>query len=187
MYSPQQSPKSRRLIATLGVAAAAYAVTPTAVAVTPSGTTGVTPTGLPALTGPVLPGLPAVRAPGLPDTPLLRPPQNKRGDHLTVSVKESGDKAYDGTKYELSCHPTGGDHPHAEEACAKLDQATRRDTDAFAPVGADENCTMQYGGPATARVTGNWGGRPVDATFSRDNGCEIDRWNRFEPLLPGTA
>jgi hypothetical protein len=43
---------------------------------------------------------------------------------------------------------------------------------------------MRYGGPATARVTGWWAGRPVDATFDRSNGCEIERWDRFVPLLP---
>jgi hypothetical protein len=43
---------------------------------------------------------------------------------------------------------------------------------------------MRYGGPATARVTGRWAGRAVDATYDRSNGCEIARWDRFVPLLP---
>jgi hypothetical protein len=43
---------------------------------------------------------------------------------------------------------------------------------------------MQYGGAATARVTGTWAGRPVDAAYSRKNGCEIARWDRLVPLLP---
>ncbi len=45
-------------------------------------------------------------------------------------------------------------------------------------------CTMQYGGPATARVTGVWAGRPVDVTYDRGDGCEISRWDRMVPLLP---
>lgn len=45
-------------------------------------------------------------------------------------------------------------------------------------------CTMQYGGPATARVTGTWAGRPVDATYERGNGCEIARWDAMVPVLP---
>lgn len=43
---------------------------------------------------------------------------------------------------------------------------------------------MQYGGPATARITGTWAGRPVDATYDRTNGCAIARWDRMVPLLP---
>lgn len=102
-------------------------------------------------------------------------------DRLTVTVKDSGG-AGDGT-YELECHPTGGNHPHAQEACGKLDEGTWGN-DRFAPVSSDAMCTMQYGGPATAHVTGTWNGRPVDATFSRSNGCEITRWNKLVPVLP---
>jgi hypothetical protein len=43
---------------------------------------------------------------------------------------------------------------------------------------------MQYGGPATAHVTGNWAGRPVDTTYDRSDGCEIARWDRLVPVLP---
>lgn len=45
-------------------------------------------------------------------------------------------------------------------------------------------CTMQYGGSATAHVTGTWAGRPVDARYDRGDGCEIARWDRLVPLLP---
>jgi hypothetical protein len=41
-----------------------------------------------------------------------------------------------------------------------------------------------YGGPATARVTGMWQGRGVDASFERTDGCEIARWNALVPALP---
>jgi hypothetical protein len=47
-------------------------------------------------------------------------------------------------------------------------------------------CTMLYGGPATAHVTGTWAGRPVDARFDRADGCEIARWDALVPLLPET-
>ncbi|UNO40851.1 SSI family serine proteinase inhibitor [Streptomyces sp. MST-110588] len=108
------------------------------------------------------------------------------GDHLTVTVSHSGGPATDGT-YELRCHPAGGTHPAARSACALLDRLTTWGSDPFAPVASDSQCTMQYGGPATARVTGVWAGRPVKANFKRSNGCEISRWDRFEPLLPATA
>ncbi|TVL92287.1 SSI family serine proteinase inhibitor [Streptomyces sp. SAJ15] len=102
--------------------------------------------------------------------------------HLTVAVHGAG-LGTDGT-YELTCHPTGGDHPKAKEACTTLDGQTRWGRDLFAPVSPGSNCTLQYGGPATAHVTGVWAGRPVDAHFNREDGCEIARWNKFVPLLP---
>ncbi|MFD4507297.1 SSI family serine proteinase inhibitor [Streptomyces sp. NPDC058457] len=103
-------------------------------------------------------------------------------DHLTVTVRHAGDER-DGT-YELSCHPGAGSHPDVGGACRALDRNTRWDRDTFAPVAPGTACTMLYGGPATAHVTGTWAGRPVDATYDRSNGCEIGRWDRMVPLLP---
>ncbi|WP_228031953.1 SSI family serine proteinase inhibitor, partial [Streptomyces phyllanthi] len=102
-------------------------------------------------------------------------------DRLTVTVQAAG--AADGT-YELECHPYGGNHPDARDACAQLDRSTTWDRSPFAPVHPDTVCTMQYGGRATAHVTGIWAGRPVDAHFNRRNGCEIARWDSLVPLLP---
>ncbi|WP_405409123.1 SSI family serine proteinase inhibitor [Streptomyces decoyicus] len=107
-------------------------------------------------------------------------------DHLTVTVHDSGSAATDGT-FELYCHPGRGNHPHVKRACKKLDGMTMWGRDPFAPVPQGTNCTMMYGGPATAHVTGTWAGRPVNADFRRTNGCEISRWGRFEPLLPATS
>ncbi|MFE9626724.1 SSI family serine proteinase inhibitor [Streptomyces sp. NPDC006527] len=104
------------------------------------------------------------------------------GDHLVVSVKGTGSGA-DGT-FEVRCHPGRGSHPDVSGACRALDRNTRWGRDAFAPVPDGSVCTMRYGGPATARVTGRWAGRAVDATYDRSNGCEIARWDRFVPLLP---
>ncbi|MYX44105.1 hypothetical protein GTW59_24010 [Streptomyces sp. SID89] len=108
--------------------------------------------------------------------------EDRAGDHLTVTVRDAGD-GRDGT-YELSCHPAHGSHPDARGACAALDRDTRWGRDTFAPVPDGTVCTLQYGGPATARVTGIWAGRPVDALYTRGNGCEIARWKRLVPLLP---
>ncbi|MFJ6074691.1 SSI family serine proteinase inhibitor [Streptomyces sp. NPDC093065] len=114
---------------------------------------------------------PAAAAPGTP-----------AGDHLTVTVRDAG-PGMDGT-YELSCHPADGHHPDPEGACAVVERDTRWGRDTFAPVPEGSVCTMQYGGPATAHVTGVWAGRPVDATYDRRNGCEISRWDGMVPLLP---
>ncbi|TWV45612.1 hypothetical protein FRZ03_16185 [Streptomyces misionensis] len=104
------------------------------------------------------------------------------GDHLTVVVRHAG-AGRDGT-YEVFCHPSGGRHPDVEGACRELDARTQWGRDVFAPVPPGSVCSMINGGPATARVTGRWAGRPVDASFSRGNGCEIARWDRLVPLLP---
>ncbi|MFJ9563563.1 SSI family serine proteinase inhibitor [Streptomyces fuscichromogenes] len=103
-------------------------------------------------------------------------------DHLKVTVRHAG-SGRDGM-YELSCHPGAGSHPDAAGACQALDRNTRWGRDTFAPVAPGAVCTMLYGGPATAHVTGTWAGRPVDATYDRSNGCEIARWDRMVPLLP---
>ncbi|MFC9326138.1 SSI family serine proteinase inhibitor [Kitasatospora sp. NPDC057015] len=111
-------------------------------------------------------------------------PAEAEGDRLTVTVSYGTGPASGGT-HHLRCHPAGGDHPHPQAACDRLDSLTTWGRDLFAPVPPDAVCTLQYGGPATARVTGRWAGRPVDAVFSRRTGCEIARWNSFVPLLPG--
>ncbi|MFF8946292.1 SSI family serine proteinase inhibitor [Streptomyces sp. NPDC014864] len=108
--------------------------------------------------------------------------EDRAGDHLTVTVRHAG-AGWDGT-YELYCHPFGGSHFDARGACGALDRGTRWGRDVFAPVPDDAVCTLRYGGPATAHVTGTWAGRPVDASFDRGDGCRIDRWDRLVPLLP---
>ncbi|MFE9612755.1 SSI family serine proteinase inhibitor [Streptomyces sp. NPDC006012] len=105
------------------------------------------------------------------------------GDRLTVTVEHAG-QGHDGT-YELACHPAAGSLPDPQGACAAVDKNTHWGSEPFAPVPEGSVCTMLYGGPATARVTGTWAGRPVDATYNRSNGCETARWNRMVPLLPG--
>lgn len=113
------------------------------------------------------------------------PRDGDRPDRLVVTVREAGE-GRDGT-FVLDCHPAGGTHPHAEAACDALDRNTQWGADPFAPVPPDALCTMQYGGPATAHVTGVWAGRPVDARFDRGDGCRIARWNRLVPVLPDVS
>ncbi|MFF0200969.1 SSI family serine proteinase inhibitor [Streptomyces sp. NPDC005017] len=125
-------------------------------------------------------------APAAP-SPRVPPPvrHEDRPDHLTVTVQEGPERA--ARTYELDCHPGRGSHPDPAAACAALDRNTHWGEDPFAPVPGDSFCTMLYGGPATAHVTGTWAGRPVDARFDRSNGCEIERWDRFVPLLPAAG
>ncbi|MGW1465266.1 SSI family serine proteinase inhibitor [Streptomyces sp. NPDC002308] len=121
----------------------------------------------------------------------------KTGSADTDSAKpgSSGSLVRDGS-YELTCAPAagtrsgtraGGDHPQAQAACDRLAEAEGAGDDLFRPVDKDAMCTQMYGGPATARITGTWRGRPVDTTVNRKNGCEIARWNALRPLLPATG
>ncbi|WP_406495873.1 subtilase-type protease inhibitor [Streptomyces sp. NBC_00846] len=102
---------------------------------------------------------------------------------LTVTVSDSGDPAADGV-FELECGPAGGSHPAAQHACNRLDELADEGAAPFAPVPRDAMCTQQFGGPATARVTGTWRGRSIDTVLTRGNGCEISRWNNLRPVLP---
>ena len=52
-----------------------------------------------------------------------------------------------------------------------------------APVPVGSICTEIYGGPQVARVVGFVQGKKVWAGFTRENGCQISRWNRLAPWL----
>ncbi|MFJ8110122.1 SSI family serine proteinase inhibitor [Streptomyces sp. NPDC096132] len=131
--------------------------------------------------------LPAPASATVPAGTVLAPPPVREedragGDHLVVTVRRAGGRV-DGV-FEVWCHPGGGRHPDVSGACRAVERNTRWGRDAFAPVPSGGVCTMRYGGPATARVTGRWAGRPVDTTYERSDGCEIERWDRMVPLLP---
>ncbi|MFE2494188.1 SSI family serine proteinase inhibitor [Streptomyces scopuliridis] len=118
--------------------------------------------------------------------PVPLPPAEDAPDEFTVTVADSGLRGADGT-YRLKCRPAGGTHQQARAACDRLAQLASEKKDPFAPVAKGTQCTMLYGGDATARITGTWQGRAVDATFNRKNGCEIARWQTLEPVLPSTG
>ncbi len=83
--------------------------------------------------------------------------------------------------WHLTCDPPAGDLPDPPAACAALTKGGAR----YLPeVPKDVACTQIYGGPEKARITGTWEGRPVDATLSRTDGCQIARWNGLAGLLP---
>ncbi len=93
---------------------------------------------------------------------------------LTVSV--TADEGAAPVEMTLECDPPGGDHPQPAEACEKIKSAGVK---VFDPVAKDQACTMIYGGPQTATVVGTYDGTPINATFNRTNGCEIDRWEKL--------
>lgn len=53
----------------------------------------------------------------------------------------------------------------------------------FSPTVPERQCTMQYGGPQTAQITGTVNGKSVAKSFSLINGCEIADWNSFAAVL----
>lgn len=76
-----------------------------------------------------------------------------------------------------------GSHPDPVTACAHLTGMQ----EPFTPLPDDIICTEQYGGPETARITGQWAGEPVDLELSRVDGCRIAQWDSLQPALPATA
>ncbi|MEE1939656.1 SSI family serine proteinase inhibitor [Streptomyces sp. TRM 70361] len=151
------------------------------------------------LAGTVLAGtavLSAVAVPAAADTVRPRPGHDThrpvaspaRQDQLTFTVTESkpviGGTTRTQRRYTLHCHPAGGSHPDPLAACEALDRADDGPASPWEPVPPGTPCAQIYGGPATARVTGTWRGRPVNAAFDRTDGCEIARWDALVPALP---
>jgi hypothetical protein len=81
----------------------------------------------------------------------------------------------DGKRATVACD-TASESPECEVVDA-VDPAV------FEPTPGNVACTQQYGGPEKATVTGTLRGEDVDASFSRENGCEIARWQDAQALL----
>ncbi|SDR98891.1 SSI family serine proteinase inhibitor [Microlunatus soli] len=99
-------------------------------------------------------------------------------DELTIRYDDGAGTTSDWT---LTCNPPGGSHPDPEAACQALE---KNGSTALPPVPKDKACTMIFGGPQTATITGTWHGDKVDSSLSRTNGCEIARWKALAGLLP---
>jgi hypothetical protein len=103
----------------------------------------------------------------------------KPASSLTISVAAA--RGATPRHWTLTCGPRGdgGTHPQPAVACVTLASARAP----FAPVPRGVMCSMIYGGPQTASITGIWDGKPVAATYSRDNGCQTARWNKISKVL----
>jgi hypothetical protein len=77
----------------------------------------------------------------------------------------------------------GQDGVDAGAACSRLAELGGP----VGPVAAGQMCSMIYGGPQTARVTGVWDGARVSEEYRRTDGCEVARWGRMVPALPSPA
>jgi hypothetical protein len=123
-----------------------------------------------------------VAACGEEKSPAATPPQTTTppGTALTVTFDADGKGTGAVKTWTLTCDPAGGDHPDAASACASLASAK----DPFAPLAADAVCTDIFGGPSVATIKGTWRGQPVDARYSRENGCNISRWDALATVIP---
>ncbi len=92
---------------------------------------------------------------------------------LEVTLDPDGEGGRDALEGAIGCP---GDAP----AC---DAVAALPADPAAPVPPGTACTEIYGGPDTLSIRGTIDGEPVDATFTRANGCEIERFDRFAELL----
>jgi hypothetical protein len=106
-------------------------------------------------------------------------PTSPAGTALTITFDSDG-KGTDVKTWTLTCDPAGGDHPDAAGACGALAAAK----EPFAPLAKDAICTEIYGGPSIATIRGSWRGQPVDVRYSRENGCNISRWDAVTKAIP---
>ncbi len=91
---------------------------------------------------------------------------------LTVTLDADGPGGEAERTETVSCEPGS--------RCTEIEPITTPD---FAPTPPDTACTEIFGGPDTVTIEGTLRGEPVDAQLTRANGCEIERFDRFTPLL----
>jgi hypothetical protein len=103
---------------------------------------------------------------------------------LRIAVFADGRRPETKVVWTLRCDPVGGTLPGRAAACREL---RRRGWETLRAVPPATACTEIYGGPQVAVVTGVVTGRRVWVRLRRDNGCEIDRWNRNAFLLRAEA
>jgi hypothetical protein len=86
------------------------------------------------------------------------------------------------TRWTLRCNPPRGTLRRPGIACRRLAAGGPK---LFASVPQGAICTEIYGGPHVALVVGVVSGTRIWTRFTRENGCQIARWNRLSPwLLP---
>jgi hypothetical protein len=90
----------------------------------------------------------------------------------------------DFVSYTLKCSLNGistGTHPNPEEACSHL----KSNPEVYKNKIDEEQqiCTMIYGGPQRAVITGEINGKEVSFKLDRRDGCAISVWDSWGPVL----
>ncbi|MEO8091468.1 MAG: hypothetical protein ABI726_02010 [bacterium] len=101
-----------------------------------------------------------------------------KGSSLELTLDADGPGSEDARSATVDCPDPPG--PGPDEPCGVVLLKSPEDLD---PVPAEVPCTEIYGGPDTLRVTGMLEGEPVEATLTRENGCEIERYDTWLDLL----
>lgn len=105
-------------------------------------------------------------------------PAHGKGTALELTLDADGPGGEKATTATVDCPDPP--RPGPDELCGK---ALLLDPEDFEPVPADAACTELYGGPDTLTVTGTVDGEAVDGTFTRENGCEVDRFDNWSAVL----
>jgi hypothetical protein len=113
----------------------------------------------------------------------LAPKAGELAANLRVAVAPEGAGGPERIR-RIECAVLGEDA--IDPRCRVLGGLEPRDLD---PVPRGTACAQVYGGPGTARVTGELRGRRVRAEFDLTDACEIARWRSNAPLLgaPGVG
>lgn len=102
---------------------------------------------------------------------------------LRVVYYEDGREPETRIVWTLRCNPPRGTLPRRSAACREL---ARLGASTLRPVPPLRACSQIYGGAMVAVVTGTVAGRRVWARLRRDDGCQIERWERNWFLVPGS-
>jgi hypothetical protein len=101
---------------------------------------------------------------------------------LTITFWADGPQRSDPEVWTLRCSPARGSHPRPVVSCQRFASGGWK---LVVPVRQGAVCTEIYGGPQEARIVGKLKGRRIWARFTRQNGCQISRWDKLSPwLLP---
>jgi hypothetical protein len=113
----------------------------------------------------------------------LAPEAGNLAANLRVVVRPEGAGGPERVR-RVECGVLGEDA--IDPRCSVLGGLEPRD---LKPVPHGTACAQVYGGPATARVTGELRGVRVSAEFDLTDACEIARWRRNAALLgaPGVG
>jgi hypothetical protein len=107
---------------------------------------------------------------------------------LRIAFFRDGNDPSTRTRWTLTCSrnggSSGGSYPRRAAACSVLD---RLGASVFAPVPQNVACSEIFGGSQVAIISGRVDGRRVWARFRRDDGCQVNRWERAGALLPRTT
>lgn len=106
---------------------------------------------------------------------------------LSVELMADGEAITD--SWALECDGANpADESNAPDPAAACAALAEGGTGLFAEPGSDVACTMQYGGPQRATVSGTVNGEAVEAEFAASDGCQISRWEALSGLLgPATG